>query len=120
VITTTIVVMILTNQRRSTMRISLERAVSPEYMEETDCGICEVPFRPESVIAWDERSRAMCPDCVWFLGERNPERFPSIRDYRAAVERYPEPMYPSEEAIMELEEEDHRAGGRVLAASRIG
>jgi hypothetical protein len=102
------------------MRIKLERAVSPEYMEETECGSCEVPFRPESVVAWDEHVRAVCPECVRYLGERNPERFPTIEEYRAAVERYPEPMYPSIEAIMELEEEDHRAGGRVLAASRIG
>ncbi len=101
------------------MRIKLERAVSPEYMEETECGLCGVAFRTESVIAWDEDVRAICPDCVEYLGRRNTEGFPSIEDYRAAVKRYPEPMYPSVEALLELEAEDPHAGGRVLAASAV-
>jgi hypothetical protein len=101
------------------MRIKLERAVSPEYMEEQECGLCCQPFRPESVIAWDENTRAICPECVRYLGERNPARFPSIADYRAAIERHPQPMYPSVEAILELEAQDPHAGGKVLAASAI-
>jgi hypothetical protein len=80
-----------TARKRRMMRVKLERAVSPEYMEEQDCGICEVPFSPESVIAWDEHTRPVCPECVRYLGERNPSRFPTIEQYEAAVERNPEP-----------------------------
>jgi hypothetical protein len=101
------------------MRIKLERAVSPEYMEETECGICELPFTPEAVIAWDEDVRAICPRCVAYLSSWNPERFPTIADYEAAIERYPEPMYPSEEALLEAAAEDPRGGAKVYAASII-
>jgi hypothetical protein len=102
------------------MQIRLQRAVSPEYMEETECGLCGTPFRTESVIAWDEHTQPVCPECVRYFGERSPERFPTIAQYEAAVGRYPEPMYPSTEAILELEAEDPYVGARILAASRIG
>ncbi len=102
------------------MRIKLERAISPEYMEETECGLCSVAFRPESVIAWDEgHAEVVCPECLAYLGERNPARFPSVEEYRAAIERYPEPMYPSVEAILQLEEENPDVAGRVLTDSAV-
>jgi hypothetical protein len=34
------------------MQIQLQRAFSPEYMLEEECGICAVPFRVESVVAY--------------------------------------------------------------------
>ncbi len=108
-----------TTPQRRIMRIKLERAVSPEYMEEQDCGLCERPFTPESVIAWDEHTRPVCPDCVRYLGERNPERFPTIAQYEAAVERYPEPVFPSVEVILDLEAKDPHAVERVMAASAV-
>lgn len=102
------------------MKLTLERAISPEYMEETECGLCGLAFRPESVIAWgDDDDQAICPDCVWYLGWRNPSRFPSVCDYLAAVERNPEPMYPSADVLLELEAEDPHVTGRVVAASAV-
>jgi hypothetical protein len=63
--------------------------------------------------------RAVCPECIRYLGERNPSRFPTIAQYEVAVKRNPEPMYPSVEAILELEAEDPHVGGRILAASKV-
>jgi hypothetical protein len=107
-------------KKRRIMRITLERAVSPEYMEEQDCGMCGVRFTPEAVIAWDEHARPVCLHCVWYLGWRNPERFPTIADYKAAVERYPEPVFPSVEVILDLEEKDPHAVEKVMAVSAVG
>jgi hypothetical protein len=41
--------------------------------------------------------------CVEYFGKRDSERFPTIEEYEAALERYPEPMWASEE---EFERED--------------
>jgi hypothetical protein len=73
-------------------------------MVEEPCGICGVPFRVERVIAiamTDSRTDMgrTCQSCLSYLGERNPERFLSIEEYREALERYPRPMFHSEEGI---------------------
>jgi hypothetical protein len=105
------------------MQIRLQRAFSPEYMVEEECGICGVEFRVESVIAeavTDGRRPVevgpVCPECLAYLAERNPERFPSLADYRAAVERYPEPMFSSGDEVVRLEE---GAFWEAFASSRI-
>lgn len=54
-----------------------------------------------------------------YFGERNPERFPSIEEHRAAVERYPEPMFSAEDEVLRVEEEDPHAAGKVYAASYL-
>jgi hypothetical protein len=93
------------------MQLRLQRAFSPEYLVEEECGICGVEFRVESVTAeavTDSHPPVevgpACPECIAYLAERNPERFPSIEEYRAAVERYPAPMFASEDEVMRVEE----------------
>jgi hypothetical protein len=46
-----------------------------------------------------------CIACVDFLGLRNPERFPTIGEYRSLLEHYPEPMYESLKALERSGEE---------------
>ncbi len=59
----------------------------------------------------------MCPACVVYFGERNPGRFPTIEEYRRAVESYPEPILPSVEEALRLEEAGEM--GAVYAATDI-
>lgn len=101
------------------MIIELQRALTPELVEE-ECGLCGVRFRPESVIAWCNHAEPICPECVRYLGERNPERFPSIQEYRAAIERHPQPVWASVEEVMRVEAEDLDAFWKVYAESCIG
>jgi len=100
------------HEERRSMRIELQRAFSLEVMREEECGICGVAFRVESVIAvalTDENYGVgwVCPECIRYLGERNPEASssPALAEYRSAVERYSEPMWPSLEEIGRAEEE---------------
>jgi hypothetical protein len=86
------------------MEIELVRAWGPEDMGEAACILCEQPFVVESVMAsTDLDGQAACPSCVEYFGKRDSERFPTIEEYEAALERYPEPMWASEE---EFERED--------------
>jgi hypothetical protein len=90
------------------MQIRLQRAFSPEEMVEKACGICGVEFRVESVTAEAVAFVVVglvCPECLAYLAERNPARFPSIEEYRAAVERHPEPMFSSADEVMRVEED---------------
>jgi hypothetical protein len=105
------------------MQLQLQRAFSPEYMVEEECGICGVPFRVASVTVeavTDGRCPVevgpVCPECIAYLAERNPERFPSIEEFRTAVGRYPSPMFPSGDAVVRLEE---GAFWEAFAASKI-
>jgi hypothetical protein len=68
------------------------------------CGVCSVPFEEPSVVAWaqtdgDTEMGLACMSCVEYLGKRNPRLFPTIEEYRELLERYPEPMYPSVQAL---------------------
>lgn len=89
------------------MDIELKRAFTPEEIgEEEECGICGRGFVTEVVTAYvlHHDLNCVCPPCVEYLGRRNPERFPSIEEYEEANRRYREPMYPSEEEVMRLED----------------
>jgi hypothetical protein len=85
--------------------IELQRAWTAEVMDrEEECGICRTPFRLESVIAQattDDRydMGEACPECVGYLGERNPERFPSFQVFDEALRRFPRAMFESEQAL---------------------
>jgi transcription elongation factor Elf1 len=68
------------------------------------CAMCGVAFEEPSVVAYattDARGEmgVVCFECVAYLGKRNPEEFPTIEVYRELLERYPEAMYPNEEAL---------------------
>ena len=87
------------------MKIELKRAFAPDEIgQEQECGICEVRFITEVVLAevlyWD--MDPVCPACVSYLGRRNPEKFPTIEEYEEANRRYTEPVYASVEEITEL------------------
>jgi hypothetical protein len=111
--------------KRRIMQIKLQRAFSPEYMVEEECGIYGVPFRVESVVAYVNTGDAgvevgqACPECVAYLGERNPERFLSISEYHAAVERNPEPVFPPMGDILRVEAEETATMHAVYAASYL-
>ena len=95
------------------MIIRLLRAFTPEEMHDEDCMLCGQRFRIESVIAQAVTDGRMetgqaCPSCVEYLGQRNPECFPTIEEYEDALRRYPEPIWGTEEeadhALLELED----------------
>ncbi len=71
----------------------------------TRCAVCGVEFEEPSVVAsatTDDGGEmgVVCVECVEYLGKRNPEKFPTGEEYRQLLERYPEAMYPSEEALI--------------------
>jgi len=73
-------------------------------MHEDKCGACGHTIAPTSVIAslaTDARDDmgVACPSCVAYLGSRNPERSPTIEFYLEMLEKYPAPMYTSEEEL---------------------
>lgn len=91
------------------MIIELQRTFTPEEMQEWECGLCGRDFEVESVIAdamTDDRYGIgrVCPSCVAYFGQRNPGRCPTLPDYRDAVRRYPEPIWPDYEAAVKAEE----------------
>jgi hypothetical protein len=79
----------------------------------THCGVCGHVFEEPSVVAWaqtdgDTEMGVACWVCVQYLGKRNPRRFPTIEEYRELLAKYPEAMYPSEEAFSAaIEASDH-------------
>ncbi|MDP9477233.1 MAG: hypothetical protein M3R38_16400 [Actinomycetota bacterium] len=86
------------------MFIELQRAWVPENVREDECGVCGHEVAPTSVIALaasDDRDDlgVACPSCVAYLGSRSPERSPTIEFYREMLEKYPAPMYASEEEL---------------------
>jgi hypothetical protein len=91
------------------MIIELQRQWVPDdpaYMQEggTICAVCSLSFEEPSVVAWgrtdaSEEMGVVCPECTAYLGRRCGDRFPSIGVYRELLEQYPEPMYPSAEAL---------------------
>ena len=88
------------------MIIELQRQWFPGARITNDdlCGICGQPVEERSIAACaltDGRTdmNLACLSCVEYLGSRNPEKFPTIEVYRELLARYPEPMYPSEEAL---------------------
>jgi hypothetical protein len=98
------------------MIIQLQRqwvAGDPAYIHPfgpTVCAVCALPFEEPTVVAWtqtdgDTEMGVTCLDCVEYLGQRNPERFPTIEEYRDLLEKYPEAMYPSAEAFERAAEE---------------
>lgn len=82
------------------MIIELQRAHTPEDMREEKCGICGRPFELESILAQAATDCLLdigraCHECIELLGERYPERFPTIEEYREACRLYPEPIWPT-------------------------
>ncbi len=98
------------------LEIKLERALEPEMMERQPCGMCGEEFQPEAVLIGvniggkylDET--VLCDVCLDHLARRaREEAIPAgwndaYRRYVDAVAKYPEPKYPSVEALMEAEE----------------
>jgi hypothetical protein len=87
------------------MKVELQRAWGPDDLGEDECDLCEQPFVVGSVVArcLDLDLGGLCPACIEYLGKRNPQKFPSIEEYEGALERFPHPIWASEE---ELERKD--------------
>lgn len=97
------------------LEIRLERAMEPEQMEETPCGICGADFQPDAVLAnlvTPHEHKPVCEVCLSHLARRaDGEAIPAdwgdvYRRYVRAVSEYPEPVFPSVEALMEAEKLD--------------
>lgn len=107
------------------LEIKLERAMAPDQMEETPCGVCGLKFRPDAVVAWsadDSHCLPICEPCLKHLAARaDVEPIPAdwndvYRRYVEAVSEYPEPVFPSVEALME---EMRQPIGYGLAAPKL-
>lgn len=93
------------------MIVELMRAWTPEEMIGGECGICGHEVAPASVVVYAASRPGgldmgrVCASCVEYLGSRNPERCPTIEEYRELLRRYPGPMYASEAALDAATEE---------------
>lgn len=94
------------------LEIKLERAMDPDMMREQPCGICGAEFQPDAVLAClktDHDYIPTCEPCLSSLSRRaEEEAIPAnwnevYRRYLDAVSKYPEPLYPSAEAVEEAE-----------------
>src|SRR5215217_1582607 len=83
--------------RRRSMIIEMQRQWLAAETMRTDpedvCGVCGRAFEEPSVVAvarTDDRTDmgVACPECVEYLGRRNPEKFPTIEVYRALLAMY--------------------------------
>jgi transcription elongation factor Elf1 len=97
------------------LEIKLERAFEPEMMREQPCRICGADFQPEAVLAELETVHEyipVCEVCLHNLARRaEEEAIPAdwdkvYRRYIDAVEKYPEPVFPSVKAAEEAEARD--------------
>ena len=107
------------------VEIKLQRALHPQGMyEETDCAICERYFYAESVLAqitsYPELERnKLCRSCISVMGSLNPERFPTLEEYEAALKRYSEPVFGSVEEAHLLSVSDQETFQEIYQASWI-
>ncbi len=101
------------------LEIVLERATAPDQMKEQPCGMCGVEFRPKAVLIAvridgqyiDET--ILCEDCLDHLARRatalkrssGPDWDFNRAAYLAAVQKYPEPYFPTMKALLEYEEQ---------------
>ncbi len=99
------------------LEIKLERALTPDDMREQPCGICGADFEPGAVLVklvTVEENISTCETCLAHLAHRaEDEPIPADWNdvywrYVAAVEKYPEPVFPSMEAALEFEDGDPR------------
>jgi hypothetical protein len=86
------------------MIIELYRAWTPQDLTDDVCGACGhlVPAASVSAVLHTDDRRDMdaaCPECIEYLGLRNPEKSPTIEVYREMLSKYPRPMYASEEEL---------------------
>lgn len=97
------------------LEIKLHRAVTPDEMEQQPCAICGREFQPKAVRADLDTTYEfvqVCEVCLSHLARRaENETIPAdwntvYAEYLTAVAKYPEPVFPSVEALMEVEEHD--------------
>jgi hypothetical protein len=81
--------------------IELRRAHTPEDIDCVErCAICGEEFRTAVVLgialsdAWAEIGE-ICPACIGVFGAYKPEKFPTLEEYTAALEHFPEPIWVS-------------------------
>lgn len=104
------------------MEMEMKRAFEPaEIGAREECGICSVGFVTGvvAVHVLHHDLGVVCPSCVEYLGGRNPERFPTIGDLEEANQRYTEPVFPSLERVLELEDAEDPAVHEAYFASWI-
>lgn len=94
------------------LEIRLERAMAPDQLEETPCGMCGLEFRPDAVVAtlaMDSDCLPVCGPCLKHLAHRaDAEPMPVDwndvhRRYARAVREHSNPVFPSVEALSEAE-----------------
>jgi hypothetical protein len=78
------------------MCIELRRAMVQTEMGPRECHLCKQSFVAESVLAAEcYDGQSVCPTCVEYFGERNPETCPTIEEYKEANQRYTGSMLAS-------------------------
>lgn len=97
------------------LEITVERAYEPEMMRRQPCGVCGADFEPKAVVAQlmtDCELPLVCEPCLENLAHRAeskdiPANWDEIyRRYLKAVPKYPEPIYPSVQAVIDAESRD--------------
>jgi hypothetical protein len=106
------------------MIIEFRRAMILEDVTERECAWCARPHQAETVVIvanglMDDGSTlgVICPNCLAYLAETNPESFPSVEQYEVALQRYPEPVFASIEEATRVSEEDDQAFEEAYDAS---
>ena len=74
----------------------------------SDCVICGRPVLSGMVNLQPEIEGnvevAMCEECLDMLHGQYPEKFPSVKQYREILERYPEPMFATDQELLQREQ----------------
>jgi hypothetical protein len=91
------------------MIIELQRQwipARPDVEEHATCALCGQTLEYLSVMAYattDDGAHMgwVSRECIRYLGDRNVRKFPRLEEYRALLDRYPEPMFESNEALEE-------------------
>jgi hypothetical protein len=95
------------------MIVEFRRVWTPEDLGERACAWCAQPHQVETVVIVangladaDSTLGVICQKCLAYLAEANPECFPTLERYQAALRRYPEPVWSSAEEAIRASVED--------------
>ncbi len=91
------------------MITELQWAWTPDELEGSEaqgpCGVCGLAFTPPGGVIIRAATDALhemgpaCEECIAYLGARNPERSPTLEEYRRIIAEHPRPMFASYEQM---------------------
>ena len=80
-------------------------------MHEENCGICSEQFHRDSEATKLMELGPLCPTCIGMLGRRDPEKFLTLEEFEAALQRYPAPVFATDEELHRQEDAVYREFG---------